>query len=101
MTRLLDGALEIEQVVFDEETIKARVKALAAQIEEDYRGESVIMIGRSLSSPSAASCPLLFLLTRPSSLPLAPARQISASSSIPITASLLGRPLHPRSSEKP
>ena len=45
MTRLLDGALEIEQVVFDEETIKARVKELAAQIEEDYRGESVIMIG--------------------------------------------------------
>ena len=45
MTRLLDGALEIEHVVFDEETIQKRVKELADQICEDYYGESVIMIG--------------------------------------------------------
>lgn len=36
---------DIAEILLDEETIRARVKELGAQLAEDYRGKEVVMIG--------------------------------------------------------
>ena len=41
----LEDALRIEHVVYDEETIRNRVKELGRQITEDYKGKELIVIG--------------------------------------------------------
>lgn len=35
---------DVESILIDEKTIRARIKELARQIEKDYEGESVVMI---------------------------------------------------------
>ena len=42
---ILDGSVKIKRIVYDEESIHARVKELGALITEDYRGEELIVIG--------------------------------------------------------
>ena len=41
----LEEALNTERVVYSEETIKARVKELGAQITKDYEGKELVVIG--------------------------------------------------------
>ncbi len=41
----LEDALKIEHVVYDEETIRNRVKELGRQITEDYKGKELVVIG--------------------------------------------------------
>ena len=41
----LEEALKIERVVYDEETIRNRVRELGRQITEDYKGKELIVIG--------------------------------------------------------
>ena len=45
MAMILDNSTEIERIVYDEETIAARVRELGAKITEDFRGEELIVIG--------------------------------------------------------
>lgn len=42
---VLDNSIEIKRVVFDEETIAARVKELGAKITADYKGEELVVVG--------------------------------------------------------
>ena len=44
MTSLKD-ALKYEHIVYDEETIKARVKELGAQITKDYQDKDLVVVG--------------------------------------------------------
>ena len=41
----LEDALRTERVVYDEETIRNRVKELGRQITEDYKGKELVVIG--------------------------------------------------------
>ena len=41
----LEDALKIERIVYDEETIRNRVKELGRQITEDYKGKELVVIG--------------------------------------------------------
>ena len=41
----LEEELKIERIVYSEETIKARVKELGAQITKDYEGKDLVVIG--------------------------------------------------------
>ncbi len=61
----LEDALRIEHVVYDEETIRNRVKELGREITEDYKGKELVVIGVIKGS-------LYFLsdLTRAIDLPL-------------------------------
>ena len=45
MSLILDDAIDIRRVVYDEEAIAKRVKELGAQITEDFRGEELIVVG--------------------------------------------------------
>lgn len=45
MGLILDDAIDIRRVVYDEEAIAKRVKELGAQITEDFRGEELIVVG--------------------------------------------------------
>ena len=41
----IDDVLGVEHIVYDEETIRARVAELGAQITADYAGEDLIIVG--------------------------------------------------------
>ena len=45
MGLILDDAIDIRRVVYDEEAIAKRVKELGAQITEDFRCEELIVVG--------------------------------------------------------
>ena len=45
MSLILDDAIDIKRIVYDEEAIAKRVKELGAQITEDFRGEELIVVG--------------------------------------------------------
>lgn len=39
------GVVQIDEVIFDEERIRARVKELAEEINRDYRGKNLLAVG--------------------------------------------------------
>lgn len=45
MPSVLQDSIEINKIVYDEDTIKARVAELGKQITEDFKGEELIVIG--------------------------------------------------------
>ena len=45
MSLILDDAIDIKRIVYDEEAIAKRVKELGAQITEDFKGEELIVVG--------------------------------------------------------
>ena len=36
---------DIEEILFDEDTIKGKIKELAAKIQEDYKDKDLLMVG--------------------------------------------------------
>ncbi|MBQ1894980.1 MAG: hypoxanthine phosphoribosyltransferase [Clostridiales bacterium] len=45
MSKVLNDSIEIKRIVYDEETIAARIKELGKRITEDYKGEELIVVG--------------------------------------------------------
>ncbi len=45
MSKVLNDSIEIKRIVYDADTIAARVKELGARITEDYKGEELIVVG--------------------------------------------------------
>ena len=45
MSLILDDSVEIKRIVYDEETIRKRVRELGERITEDYRGKELVVVG--------------------------------------------------------
>ena len=67
-----DFPAEFDRVLFTEKQIAARVKELAAQVDEDYAGEDLLLVGvlkgamvRSLQARQPKTLRLLTLLRKP------------------------------------